>query len=92
MLYILHTTSSLILTASPKQLCYHLVAQRRKPRLRIVGTVHGTQLVRDRAVLLASPPGAVGTSGGLAGGSPRQLPACTPGFRTEQFNSILLEV
>lgn len=59
MLYILHAASSRILKASPKELCYHLIAQRRKPRLRIVGTVPGTQLVRDRALLLASPSGAV---------------------------------
>lgn len=91
MLYILHATSSRILKASLKQLCY-LIAQRRKSRLRIVGTVPGTQLVRDRALLLASPPGAVRDIPWTCWREPQAATCMYSRIRTEQFNSILLEL
>lgn len=74
-----------------KQLHYCPILQRRKPRLRIVGSVSGIQLVRDRAMLLVLPPGAARSSHGHARkGSPCSCKTCTLGYWLGPFNYTVL--
>lgn len=51
--------------------------RKEKPTLRKVGTVSGTELVRDRLMLLAPPSGVAGAATGMQGGAPTQLPQGT---------------